>query len=141
VETRTGFAFSTRRDIYDDETGVYARWYFEQRLNEECSRARRQGDTIAVICLAVDERSAITAGTILRKHVRDYDLIGRAARTRYAVAVLDADPEAVEAISIRLQATVSIGSDLAIAWYPTDGEDAQRLLECATERVLGAEAV
>jgi GGDEF domain-containing protein len=135
----SGFAFGARRDIYD-ETGIYARWYFEQRLNEECSRSRRKDEAIAVICLAVDDRSALTAGYTLRRHVRDYDLIGRAARTRFVVAVLDAAPESVDMVATRLQDTLGVGSDVAVAWFPDDGENAQQLLTSSTQRVLGAKA-
>jgi GGDEF domain-containing protein len=134
-----GNSFGARRDIYD-ETGIYARWYFEQRLNEECSRARRKGGSVALICLSVDDRTALTAGYTLWRHVRDYDLIGRAARTRFVVAVLDAAPEHLEGIAARLRELVDLGSDAAIVQFPEDGDDAQQLINNATARVLGAKA-
>jgi GGDEF domain-containing protein len=140
VVAGSGFSFGSRRDIYDGETGIYARWYFEQRLNEECSRAARGDESIALVCIAVDDRSALTAGYTLRRHVRDFDLVGRAARTRFVVAVLDAAPESAEAIADRLRETVGVGSDVAIARFPEDGENAQALIETAITRVLGARA-
>ena len=116
-----GLSFGARRDIYDGETGIYARWYFEQRLNEECSRARRHGDLMTVICIAVDDRGALTAGYRLRRHVRDYDLVGRLARTRFAIAVLDAGPDSADVVGDRLRATLGDGSDVGSAWFPDDG--------------------
>jgi GGDEF domain-containing protein len=133
------FSFGARRDIYDGETGVYARWYFERRLDEECARSGRDGGPITVICLAVDDMSALTAGYRLRHHVREYDLIGRVGRGRFVIAVLGAAPDAADLVGERLRTTVGVGADVGLAWFPDDGVNARQLLARATKRLINGE--
>jgi GGDEF domain-containing protein len=136
VVSQFGFSYASRRDIYDGETGVYAKWYFERRLDEECARSVRSGTPITLVCLNVGDGSALTAGYRLRRHVRDYDLIGRLGRGRFAVAVLDAGLDVADAIGDRLRVTIEMGADVGLAWYPVDGANARQLLASATKRLL-----
>jgi GGDEF domain-containing protein len=131
-----GYSYGARRDIYDAQTGVYARWYFEHRLDEECMRSGRTGTPITIVCLNVDDTSALTAGYRLRQHVRDYDLIGRLGRGRFVVAVLDAALDVADAIGDRLKTTIEMGADVGLAWYPVDGQTARQLITNASKRLL-----
>lgn len=135
---RTGFVFSRRQDIYDEPTGIYALWYFEQRLEEECSRARRNGGPLTVISLQVDARSAVAVGHKLRRDVRDYDFIGRVANGRFVVVMLDAGPAVADALGARLRKTVDAAPDIGFAWVPEDGDTASALLQRAQQRMLNA---
>lgn len=133
----TGFSFSRRRDIYD-ETGIYAGWYFEQRLEEECSRARRTGDRMTVICVQVDAGMAREVGSKLRRDLRDYDLVGRVGNGRFVVAVLDAGPDVADVLGARLSNTLKTAPDMGFAWFPEDGETGNALLARAQRQMLMA---
>jgi GGDEF domain-containing protein len=133
----SGNTFGAHRDVYD-ETGIYAGWYFEQRLNQECSRANRKGERILVFCVVVDDRSALTAGYKLWRNLRDYDLIGRAARTQFVVAALDASPEDADLIATRVRDVVGTACEVATAVFPDDGDDAKTLLAAVAARIAGA---
>jgi GGDEF domain-containing protein len=130
-----GFSFDRRRDIYDEETGVYARWYLAQRLEEECSRSRRKGEPLIVVCLGTDVNNAIATGQKLRRYVRDYDLVGRVAEGRFAVAVLGVGPDAARSLGNRLRAIVS-DADFGAACFPGDGVCAEELLAHASTLLL-----
>jgi GGDEF domain-containing protein len=129
-----GNSFGAHRDVYD-ETGVYAGWYFEQRLNQECSRANRKGERILVFCVAVDDRSALTAGYKLWRNLRDYDLLGRTARTQFVVAALDASPDDADLIATRIRDVLGAAAEVATAVFPEDGDDAKTLLASVTARI------
>jgi GGDEF domain-containing protein len=139
VGAGAGGSFGARGDVYD-ETGIYARWFFEQRLSEECSRALRKGERIVLVCLAVDDRSALTAGYTLWRNLRDYDLIGRTARTQFVIAALDALPEDADSIVERLRKVIGVECDVGIAVFPEEADDAKNLLALVTTRVLSPKA-
>ncbi len=89
--------------IIDDNTGLYAKRFFLQRLGEELQRADDLGSTLTVLLIAVDrfseivqrygrdgvERMMLTLSRAIRQSVRGYDLVGRPEDERFALALLD----------------------------------------------------
>ncbi len=89
--------------IIDDNTGLYAKRFFLQRLGEEMQRADDLGSTLTVLLVAVDrfaeivqrygrdgvERMMLTLSRAIRQNVRGYDLVGRPEDERFALALLD----------------------------------------------------
>ncbi len=92
--------------IIDDNTGLYAKRFFLQRLQEELQRADDLGSTLTVLLLAVDrtaeivqrygrdgfERMMLTLSRTVRQNVRGYDLVGRPEENRFALALVDTTP-------------------------------------------------
>ncbi len=89
--------------IIDDNTGLYAKRFFLQRLGEELQRSDDLGSTLTVLLIAVDrfpeivqrygrdgvERMMLTLSRAIRQSVRGYDLVGRPEDERFALALLD----------------------------------------------------
>jgi hypothetical protein len=68
----------SRPSIMDDTTGLYTRWYFERRIEEEAARCRRYKHSMAVVVLRLDvvERATLSLDGWKK---RSLDAVGRAA--------------------------------------------------------------
>ncbi len=85
--------------IIDELTKCYVRRFFEQRIREEFSRAERQGSTLSVLMIDVDQFKQVndryghaTGDTVLKeiagaikRNLRTYDLVARLGGDEFAI--------------------------------------------------------
>ncbi len=85
--------------IIDELTKCYVRRFFEQRIREEFSRAERQGSTLSVLMIDIDQFKLVndryghaTGDTVLKeivaaikRNLRTYDLVARLGGDEFAI--------------------------------------------------------
>ena len=106
--------------------------YFELRLEEECERAKRLGQTFAVVRMTTG--SGAPAGEVestLSRLVGPSDLVSLYAPGQYDLLLAEADPEHLETTLASLRFTfarLGLTPELTAAAYPRDGHEAAPLL-------------
>jgi len=128
---QTQFTLASRSSINDASTGVCARWYFELRLEEECSRALRNGRAITLVTLQVEAAKAREAARRLKASLRSYDLVGSLGGGQLVVAVMDSGKAERDQLVERLRGAVGAASDVGAACFPQDGITFEALLKRA----------
>ncbi len=156
-----------RLSITDPLTGVFNRREYIRRLEDHLVRARRYGDSLAVVFLdldhfkSVNDRFGHDAGDLalqrvaeaLRAAMRESDTVARIGGEEFAVlldrADLDVARVAAERLRIAVEETwldLSADSDQrvtvsgGIAVYPDDGLDAKTLLRRADAALYAAKS-
>jgi len=138
---------SRRLAIFDQESGLYSRWYFEFRLHEECLRARRYD--LAVTVLSVRSTSALSrqlapeswarraalAAERAARSVRCTDLTASIGTSEFAVCLLHCDRRGAGSALRRLMDSLE-GPDwqVGMATFPDDGSEGKALLDLALGR-------
>ena len=136
----------------DSLTGLKNRRAFEERLQEEISRARRSKECFALLLLDIDHFKNFndsfghprgddvlkSVSRVLSRSVRDADFIARHGGEEFAIILPDTDRDAAKLMGERLRVaieenawdarpiTVSVG---AAAWL--DGASAESLIDQA----------
>jgi diguanylate cyclase (GGDEF)-like protein len=129
-------------------------------LDAELSRARRMGETIAVLVCDLDgfkqindrfghlegNRVLRAVAQTLRSHCREYDTVARLGGDEFVAVLPGQQPESVRAKVEQLSSAVAqagyetvgagyLGISVGVAYYPADGEDAEALLAAADQRM------
>ncbi len=136
----------------DSLTGLKNRRAFEERLQEEISRARRSKECFALLLLDIDHFKNFndsfghprgddvlkSVSRVLSRSVRDADFVARHGGEEFAIILPDTDRDAAKLMGERLRVaieenawdarpiTVSVG---AAAWF--DGASAESLIDQA----------
>ena len=130
-----GFSFGSRSSLNDPASGVSSRWYFELRVDEEFSRALRNGTPITLITVeAAADRIPILARR-LKAALRPYDLIGSLGGGRLAVAVMDSGRAQRAALVDRLQQAMGAAPEMRVACFPDEGITFEALLRRMESRM------
>lgn len=151
---------------HDALTGLANRVLFRTRLNEALVRARRQGHSVSVFCIDVDNFKTINdtfghpAGdTVLRcvaerlqGSCRETDTVARLGGDEFAI-IQDyvKEPADASALAQRILTVMSapirggehdllVGTSIGVATAPTDGDDADSVLKNADTAVYRAKA-
>jgi diguanylate cyclase (GGDEF)-like protein len=159
IENARLFEAAQERADHDALTGLYHHRAIHQRLNEEIGRADRTAAPFAIAMIDLDrfklfndtyghqvgDRILIHTTHILRRALRQSDILGRFGGDEFLAILPDTDPaealliarqlnEAFAAIAFRpneheerMPLSVSIG----VALYPNDGRTAVELIGCA----------
>lgn len=147
-----------RLSFTDGVTGVYNYRFFQLRLREEFSRARRYGMPLALMMVDVDgfkryndshghpigDKVLQAVATALKENVRELDTVCRYGGDEFAVVLNDSDAEtartigervrlAVEACAANVGAPPGITVSLGIAIYPENAGSAEELVRRADE--------
>lgn len=156
----------TRRlAVTDALTGLYNRRHFSHHLDLAVARARRHGETLALLMLDLDhfksindrfghhigDRALQLAAGALSGSVRESDVAARVGGEEFAILAVHADAEAALAAAERLRAaieglavptsggrTVCTTASVGIAVFPEHGTDAQALFEGADRALYEA---
>jgi len=151
---------------HDGLTGLPNRLLFNDRIDQAVRLARRTGTQFALLYIDLDKFKPVNdtfghaagdellkaVGTRIRRQVRDSDTVARMGGDEFAVLLLGiggrAQAQAVAAkIAAALGDAIEIGSatlvagiagSIGIAIFPTDGTDAQALLEAADAAMYDA---
>jgi RNA polymerase sigma-B factor len=147
--------------VLDSTTGLYNRQYFNERLDEEISRAYRGNHKLSVMLVNIElpemenyvrlirmDDYLYNVGQAMREQVRKMDLIARYSDTTFAFLlphtaantghVADRMAEVVSTVSIdsgRKGAKISGTAKIGIAKYPADAFTARDMLEKAAENM------
>jgi len=118
----------TNLSVLDDETGVYNRRYFRQRLGEEMSRASRNRYPLSLALMNVDQLDTIRASSspqvrsealrkvavFLKQYLREEDVLARFDGTTFAFLLPDMPGEEAKTTMEKLQ--------MRMAWTPLEME-------------------
>lgn len=144
--------------VVDPQTRLYNRKYFQNRLEEELSRASRYGHPVSLVLVRFPgyehvsraygtikaEETVRGAAALIRESVRKVDIVTRYDQQSFAV-ILPHTGDSVSVVGARLgekletwlnEAGLSSGRApvacwIGSAWSPQDTSDAPLLLECA----------
>lgn len=126
-----------RLAIYDRETGLYAYWYFNLRLEEEMVRSRRYGQRFVLLLLeAMSARLGLGEERVLfdamNESFRESDLVAHLGNLRFLALLTNTDQASAPSVLRRLRER--LGQDtiqMRVASYPDGGEDWASLLRAA----------
>jgi diguanylate cyclase (GGDEF)-like protein/PAS domain S-box-containing protein len=150
---------------HDALTDLPNRVLFRERMAEGLSRVEGFGETLAVLCLDLDNFKGVNdtlghpigdrlLGTIaerIRCAVGEEDTVARLGGDEFAVLQANADPRAAEALARKLVEVISepveidgqeinSGVSIGIALAPDDGTAADHLMKCADLALYRAKA-
>jgi diguanylate cyclase (GGDEF)-like protein len=159
-----------RLSTIDRLTGILNRGAFDERLNAELSRARRQSESLAVVMMDVDhfkqfnddlghaagDSALRTLTRRMTEELRRSDVLARyggeefvlvmpATSASQAMRKVEALREKLARANIPLPKTDSLTAKLTVsagvALFPDDGVTADELLDCADERLFEAKSL
>jgi len=158
--TKPGEDTSAAMSVLDSATGLYNRRYFAQRLDEEISRACRNGDRLSLMFLAVDLPDEMDKyvriirlddylhdlGQVLKSQLRKIDVIARFGETSFAIIMPHTTEHAdrvghrlvslvgsVQISTGRANQFVTSSARLGISRYPADAFTSADLVHKAAE--------
>ncbi|MGH7541895.1 MAG: GGDEF domain-containing protein, partial [Gemmatimonadota bacterium] len=124
----------------DQETGLHSREGFDAVASGELKRCRRYDRVYSILMLQlpVDESEALRrAAGVVRRSLRESDLVGRHVDRTLAVALPETSVEPARRVSrrlvTRLDEAAAWGDEgrIGIATHPVDGETLLALLDTA----------
>jgi GGDEF domain-containing protein len=147
IATLIGRGEPRRHAIRDESTGLFNRWYLEQRIEQEALRCDRYDHSMAVIVLragivdlaefSLDQwqsQSAVTADRCI-KVVRNIDLSAFLAPFEFAICLIQCDHHGAEKALSRLREEFSdFAVDAGVGVYPDDGCEPLALIDLARVR-------
>jgi len=155
----------TERSLRDDLTGLLNRRSFHDRLAEECDRARRYGDSFALVLLDLDHFKSVNdtfghdigdvvlgwVGRLLAEHTRNADVPFRLGGEEFGVLCPEIDLEEAGIAARRLvevigearpptsfPLTVTISGGYAVC--PLHGKRADQVFEAADRALFRSKA-
>jgi len=103
LRTRDRQRDAVRQGLVDPDTGVATRSFLEAYLAKELSRARRNGQPVSLLLLAVGPPTLRrSAAELLRGLVRKSDLLAHAGEGTFAVLLMETAREGAEIAGARL---------------------------------------
>jgi diguanylate cyclase (GGDEF)-like protein len=146
--------------VTDPLTGLYNRRLFGESFEKELNRARRYGLPLGIVILDLHRFKEVNdkyghprgddvlkaAASTFQKALRTSDSAFRIGGDEFALLLPQTDPDQALALSRRveavfaevvgpLQLAISVTMDHGVANYPQDGEQADRLIHVADERL------
>ncbi|RQW84700.1 MAG: diguanylate cyclase [Geobacter sp.] len=166
LQNQTSLAFenaarfaSARNLLYIDElTGLFNYRYLELALDRELKRAERYGSSVALLFIDLDLFKGVNdthghligsrvlgeVGALLRKSVRDVDLVIRYGGDEYTIILVETDAESAAFVAERIRATIErhgfiadegydihLSACVGYACFPEDTKSKLELLEAA----------
>lgn len=164
--TRQAEAELTHRSLHDPLTDLPNRTLFFDRLSQACARAKRSGDSFAVLMVDLDRFKEIndslghaagdvvlqTIGRRLRAHLREVDTVARLGGDEFAIlleniATVDSAISMGDKISQLIEQPILhdnrvlyVGASLGIALCPQLGFTPSALLSAADSAMYEAKA-
>ena len=137
-----------KASIIDDATGLYTRWYFDRRVEEEAARCKRYKHSMAVVVLKVDavnlttfstdgwQKRALDAAQRAAKVIREVDISASLSPYEFAICLIHCDRDgAYRALDRMLSQLPDYNCEAGVAVYPDEGYEPSALVEVAGARV------
>jgi two-component system cell cycle response regulator len=166
LQNQTSLAFenaarfaSARNMLYIDElTGLFNYRYLDLALDRELKRAERYGSSVALLFIDLDLFKGVNdthghligsrvlgeVGALLRKSVRDVDLVIRYGGDEYTIILVETDAESAAYVAERIRSTIEghgfiadegydihLSACIGYACFPEDTRSKLELLETA----------
>ncbi len=166
LQNQTSLAFenagrfaSARNLLYIDElTGLFNYRYLDLALDRELKRAERYGSSVALLFIDLDLFKGVNdthghligsrvlgeVGALLRKSVRDVDLVIRYGGDEYTIILVETDGESAAHVAERIRLTIEshryiadegydihLSACIGYACFPEDTKSKLELLEVA----------
>lgn len=166
LQNQTSLAFenaarfaSARNMLYIDElTGLFNYRYLDLALERELKRAERYGSSVALLFIDLDLFKGVNdthghligsrvlgeVGALLRKSVRDVDLVIRYGGDEYTIILVETDAESAAFVAERIRVTIErhnfiadegydihLSACIGYACFPEDTKSKLELLEVA----------
>lgn len=166
LQNQTSLAFenaarfaSARNLLYIDElTGLFNYRYLDLALDRELKRAERYGSSVALLFIDLDLFKGVNdthghligsrvlgeVGSLLRKSVRDVDLVIRYGGDEYTIILVETDGESAAHVAERIRVTIEshrfiadegydihLSACIGYACFPEDTKSKLELLEVA----------
>ena len=166
LQNQTSLAFenaarfaSARNLLYIDElTGLFNYRYLDLALDRELKRAERYGSSVALLFIDLDLFKGVNdthghligsrvlgeVGSLLRKSVRDVDLVIRYGGDEYTIILVETDAESAAHVAERIRVTIErhgfiadegydihLSACIGFACFPEDTKSKLELLEAA----------
>ncbi|MBA4370377.1 MAG: hypothetical protein C0418_02225 [Coriobacteriaceae bacterium] len=166
VENSQLYKLTKRLAITDELTGLYNYRYLQQRLDEEIERSKRYTKSLSFIMLDVDDFKAYNdahghlagdaalaeLGQVLRKCVREVDVVARYGGEEFSVILPETDPSGAYVVAEKIRETVSAHAfaeasgargvsmtvSVGLAAYPVHAHDKETLLRQADDALYNA---
>lgn len=132
-------------DLFNPKTALLNRWYFEERLDEELSRALRYEFPLAIVTfrLAVANRWSphwlrmmASLGAVSGRLVRQIDFAASLGDSTYAFCLPHTDEAGATQVADRIASEFANYSfTVGVAFCPADGRESERLLSTALGRM------
>jgi GGDEF domain-containing protein len=136
-------ARATRFSIRDDNSGLYADWYFRLRLQEEVERAKRYGVRFALMIVKPiglhTDTELLSPGSWfaehLQRHLRRSDLPALLQDGSLGIIMPNTGHRAAATVQQRIAGELAkVEPHSGVACYPDDANTIALLLEVATKR-------
>ena len=136
-------ARATRFSIHDDNSGLYADWYFRLRLQEEVERAKRYSVRFALMIVKPiglhADAELISAGTWfaehLQRHLRRSDLPALLQDGSLGIIMPNTGHRAAATVQQRIAAELAlVEPHSGVACFPQDAQAIAELVAVATKR-------
>jgi two-component system, NtrC family, response regulator AtoC len=114
--------------------------YFESRVDEECSRAARNGEHFVLVHLLLDRELSAEVQAVMLRTLREADVVATYGPGEIEMLLLDSDPNQVDQLIRRLSEAIAghgLSAKIGAAWYPRDGRDPSMLVSTARDRAHG----
>jgi len=142
----------------DDLTGLYNYRFLQSSLDQEVRRCERYGARFSVVFIDLDHFKEVndtfghlvgsaalaTVGTLLRKCVREVDLLFRYGGDEFSALLLDTDAEGARIVCERVRRTLeqhrfehskdisfNLTATIGFATYPDDARGKEELMDMA----------
>jgi len=152
------FEQAHQESLTDPLTGLPNSRFLFMRLDQEIARARRQGASLTVLAMDLDnfkpvndtlghqagDRVLSQISQLLRSCLREYDFVARTGGDEFVALLIDIDPESVRRKIEQIRQAVSeyrldgkeappapLGISIGCAAYGPDGQDTDALLAAA----------
>ncbi|MHB1418946.1 MAG: GGDEF domain-containing protein [Bacillota bacterium] len=147
--------------VIETDTGLCTADYFKRRLEQEVSRAQRYGNLPAIMVAEIiasskglndttlSREKSVKVADALRKNSRFSDICARLGPTRFAIILVEMQPEATEIVATKvshaiIEAIADRGNNqgeeylvnVAMALFPSSGNTAEELLAAAEKSLV-----
>ena len=141
VELGSAIVMLQRRPMPTREWRIWAHGYFEARLEDECARAARTGGSFGLlrVKLAEDSRPELVQ-QVLASALRADDVVGIYGPGDYEALLVERSQSEAEKVVEAVQfafADFGLKVVIALALFPRDGRNADRLVACAGLKLRG----
>jgi two-component system response regulator AtoC len=144
IELGSAIVMLQRRQMATREWRIWAHGYFEGRLEDECARAARSNATFALLRLRTgeDTRSELVQ-QVLANTLRADDVVGIYGPGDYEALLVERSDEEASRVVANLDAAfadVGLNVTITVAFFPSDGRTADRLVAKAGSALRGESA-